>query len=987
MMDAPSKVSAGHHMQRCLTLLVWLLPTLPAAADDVVDYAKQIKPILKERCWSCHGALKQKAGLRLDTAVLMREGGDNGPVVVAKKPGESPLIERVLATEPAKRMPPPSEGEPLKAEQVALLKRWIEQGAGGPANEKAEEDPRKHWAFRKPARPAVPMVSDPAWRRNPIDAFIAAEHAKRGLTPQPLASPEQQLRRVYLDLIGLPPTRAELHEFLKDCAVAGSSTEYSVPSTEQVASSANRETGASTQYSVPSTQRAGPVGPGVTTQYSVLGTHAVPDAVWHKWVDRLLSSPHYGERWGRHWMDVWRYADWYGRRHVPDVWNSAPQVWRWRDWIVASLNADKGYDRMIQEMIAGDEIAPTDPAATVATGYIVRNWYALNPHHWRRDTIEHTSKAFLGLTLGCAHCHDHKYDPIAHEDYFRMWAFFEPIEVRQDRVPGEGDPGAFQKYEYSVLRKIAKLGAVRIYDDKMDAKTFVYVGGDERNKIKDKAPVQPAAFAFLGGDRVSIEPVQLPVGAWYPALQRFVVEEESKKRSKDWETARAALEQALEKANLVKHDDAAAWKSAHTALAAAEMRHGHAAAEMVAYRLRVTAERIRTNLQAGDERAAALAASKSERFAAWGAAQEHVLKSEQALAQAQQTANTADAKTKDAALKALKTAEQQAATAKKALEQAEKNRDAVSDKYAPLGPTFPKTSSGRRRALAQWLASVNNPLTARVAVNHIWLRHFDQALVDTVFDFGRNGKRPSHPELLDWLAVEFMEGGPDRKGWSMKHLHRLIVTSRTYRLQSAAGSNPSAAKDPDNRGYWRGNPHRLEAEAVRDSILAAAGELDRTLGGPTLENSEEPKSKRRSLYFTVHPEDAGHLKFLEIFDAPDPCDCYRRSDSIMPQQALALSNNELAVNQSRVLARKLTEQLGKDAGDDGFVAAAFEQMLTRRPTKEEAATCQEFLSKQRTLYSANKTAPAGGAAADPVLRARESLVRALFSHNDFVTLR
>jgi hypothetical protein len=924
-------------MQRCLTLLVWLLPALPAAADDAIDYLKQIKPILKERCWSCHGALKQKASLRLDTVALMREGGDNGSVVVANKPGESPLLERVLSTEPAKRMPPPSEGEPLKAEQIALLKRWIEQGAVGPANEKAEEDPRKHWAFRKPVRPAVPMVSDPAWRRNPIDAFIAAEHAKRGLTPQPLATPEQQLRRVYLDLIGLPPTREELHEFLKDCA-AGT-------------------------------------------------TDPVPDAVWHKWVDRLLSSPHYGERWGRHWMDVWRYADWYGRRHVPDVWNSAPQVWRWRDWIIASLNSDKGYDRMIQEMIAGDEIAPGDPAATVATGYIVRNWYALNPHHWRRDTIEHTSKAFLGLTLGCAHCHDHKYDPIAHEDYFRMWAFFEPIEVRQDRVPGEGDPGAFQKYEYSVLRKIAKLGAVRIYDDKMDAKTFMYLGGDERNKIKDKGPVQPAAFAFLGGDRVSIEPVQLPVEAWYPALQPFVVEEERDKRVKDVAAAQANLDKAKQALASVKKDDAAALKTAQTALQAAEMRHVAVTADLTAYESRLKADRVRTKLDAGAEAVLALAASQAERFAAWCAARENALTGEIALAHAQQTKNTADAKQKDGAEKALKTAEQQLATAKKTLEQAEKNRDVVSDKYTPLGPTFPKTSSGRRRALAQWIASPSNPLTARVAVNHVWLRHFDQALVETVFDFGRNGKRPSHPELLDWLAAEFMEGGAAGKAWSMKHLHRLIVTSRTYRLQSAAGTNPSAAKDPDNRGYWRANPRRLEAEAVRDSILAAAGELDKIIGGPTLENTEEPKSKRRSLYFTVHPEDAGHLKFLEIFDAPDPCDCYRRTDSIMPQQALALANNDLAVIQSRLLAQKLTAQLGKDAGDEAFITAAFEQTLTRRPTSEEAATCQGFLSKQRTLYGADKTAPADGAAADPVVRARESLVRALFSHNDFVTVR
>ncbi len=184
-------------------------------------------------------------------------------------------------------------------------------------------------------------------------------------------------------------------------------------------------------------------------------------------------------------MDVWRYSDWYGRRHVPDVWNSAPQLWRWRDWIVSSLNEDHGYDRMIHEMLAGDEIAPWDDEAGYATGYLIRNWYALNPNDWMRSIVEHTGKSFLGLTFNCAHCHDHKYDPIAHEDYFRFRAFFEPIGIRQDRVPGEADPGPFQEYNYSTLRKIQRLGAVRIYDKSPAASTWFYTGGDERNRVKE----------------------------------------------------------------------------------------------------------------------------------------------------------------------------------------------------------------------------------------------------------------------------------------------------------------------------------------------------------------------------------------------------------------------------------------------------------------------------------------------------------------------
>ncbi len=887
-------------------------------ADDAVDYAKQIKPILKQRCFSCHGALKQKADLRLDTVALMREGGDNGPALTPGSAAQSPIVHRVTSTEPAKRMPPLSEGEPLTAQQIDLLRRWIDQGAQGPANEKKEEDPREHWAFRKPVRAALPPVPDAAWSKNPIDTFIAAQQLKQGLTPQPLAAPEQQLRRVYIDLIGLPPTREELNEYLQECQVA---------------------------------------------------KPQAAEAAYEKVVERLLSSPQYGERWARHWMDVWRYADWYGRRHVPDVWNSAPQIWRWRDWIVKSLNADKGYDRMVQEMLAADEIAPEDDAAAVATGFLVRNWYALNPHQWMRDNVEHTGKAFLGLTFNCCHCHDHKYDPITQEEYFRFRAFFEGIDLRQDRVPGEGDPGPFQKYEYSVLRKIAKLGTVRVYDAQPDAKTYMYAGGDERNKLKDKPPARPLGPTFLGGDKVKVESVSLPADVVSPALKSFTVHEEIVKRKKALADARTALEKT---------------RVAHAPLPAVEMAEAHCAAvdaDLSAYLARLAADRIQHKLDPGDLKAASVVASKAERRAALCLAKEKLLEGIQSQSQAKVKVDAASPKEKDAAWKALKAAEQQFDALKKNFAAAEKNAAVESDKYTPLGPSFPATSSGRRRALAQWITSRDNPLTARVAVNHIWLRHFDRPLVESVFDFGRNGKRPSHPQLLDWLAVEFMDSG-----WSMKHVHRLIVTSRTYRLQSASGSNPSLAKDPDNRGYWRTNSKRLEAEAVRDSLLYLAGELDLTLGGPTIENSEEIQSKRRSLYFAVFPEDGGHLKFLELFDAPDACECYRRADSVMPQQALALTNNDLAVSVSRILARRLTEKLKTPSQDDGFIVGAFEQILTRRPSAQEMDFCRGFLGKQRDLYRQND-AKALGASSDPVLRSRESLVRALLSHNDFVTVR
>ncbi len=274
--------------------------TAPLEAQDVTpakraEYLRDVKPIFKQRCFACHGALKQEGNLRLDTAAMMRQGGDGGPAIVAGRPDESPLIERITAPDAATRMPP--EGEPLTPDEAERIRRWIEQGAQAAPDEPPEADPREHWAFKPPLRPPLPRNAGGASSAHPVDAFLAARLKAAGLAPRPQADKATLLRRVYLDLIGLPPTRAELHAFLADSS---------------------------------------------------------PDA-YESIVDRLLTDPRYGERWGRHWMDVWRYSDWYGRRHVPDVWNSAPQIWRWRDWIVRSLNEDHGYDQMVRAMLAADE--------------------------------------------------------------------------------------------------------------------------------------------------------------------------------------------------------------------------------------------------------------------------------------------------------------------------------------------------------------------------------------------------------------------------------------------------------------------------------------------------------------------------------------------------------------------------------------------------------------------------------------------------------
>jgi hypothetical protein len=866
------------------SLIFAALLTLPcsAFADDAIDYAREIKPLLKQRCFACHGVLQQKGKLRLDSGALIRKGGRDGPAV---KPGDaagSLLIERVSDPEEATRMPP--EGKPLTQKQITLLKAWIDQGATFPASDKPETDPRDHWAFKKPTRPALPKVQDSAWGHNPIDALLAAKHATLGLAASPPAEKHVLLRRVTLDLLGLPPTRSELQAFLADDAA---------------------------------------------------------DA-YEKVVDRLLARPEYAERWARHWMDVWRYSDWYGRRSVPDVLNSYTMIWRWRDWIVRSVNADKGYDSMIVEMLAADEVAPTDDANLVATGFIVRNIFRWNYEQWKKDLVEHTGKAFLGLTLNCCHCHDHKYDPITQEEYFRFRAFFEPLELRHDRVPGEPDPGPYPKYDYGKSYAGIKSGMVRVFDEKLDAPTFMYSGGDARNRIAGRPPVAPGVPATLGG-ALHIEPIDLPSAAWFPGLKPFVQQEEIARRA----TALSAAEAALK---------AAQAKAAKPAVVLAEAQRNAARAELAAIGARIAADRARHG-GVGNADQLAKAASRAERAA------------------------------KVEAAKVLRV-QKPSAAAEKAVAAAEKALTVESTAYTPLSATYPPKTTGRRTALARWIASKENPLTARVAVNYLWGWHFGRPLVDSTFDFGRNGKLPSHPELLDWLAIEFMENG-----WSMKHLHKLVVTSTAYRMRAHVGGdgNPNVARDPDNRYLWRFATQRMEAEVIRDSLLYLAGDLDVTRGGTEIPYEQGLTSRRRSIYFAHHGE--GRMPWLELFDAANASDCYKRTVSVVPQQALALNNSELPLRLSRVLARKLWQEAGKGQPDaeERFVRAAFEQVLGRPPSPAESAASAAFLARQAKLFQASglKGTPASGdvPAAEPQLRARENLVHVLFNHNDFVTIR
>jgi hypothetical protein len=915
-----------------------------AAPPAAVDYLRDIKPILAARCFACHGPLKQQHNLRLDTAAAMRQGGESGPAVEPHD-SEGSLLYRAVTGADGWQMPP--EGEPLSGEQITKLKSWINAGAQAPADELPAADPRNHWAFRPPQRPAPPAVANARWARNPIDRFVAAEHEKHGVSPRPEAPRHLLLRRVYLDLIGLPPTADELESFLADASA---------------------------------------------------------DA-YEKVVDRLLASPQYAERWARHWMDIWRYSDWYGFGN--EVRNSQPHIWRWRDWIIDSLAADKGYDQMIVEMLAGDELAPTDQATLRATGFLVRNWYKFNRNTWLQDTIEHTGKAFLAITFNCARCHDHKYDPISQEDYYHLRAFFEPHDVRTD-FAGELDRG--------------KAGLVRVYDAQADRPTYLFVRGDEREPDKSRN-LLPALPAILCSQPLAISPVTLAPEAWYggldPRLQQAMLRAAADEVSTTQSKLSAAKgrhsqsqEQLKEAARLAAtfSPPACAWWAyeppsdlvAMLLLAAAqravdECRDDAAVAEqacrvalarLVSLEAKVAAERAKF-AQPPDPAATALAlaAGRAQRQAELEARQFELASARRQQALAQRNAfpgGQSDLKLDEAA------ASVKAAT--NALDAARAAALDPSPTYTPLDKVYPAVSTGRRLALARWIASRSNPLTARVAVNHIWRRHFGRPLVRTVFDFGMNGQPPSHPALLDWLAVEFMESG-----WRMKPLHRLIVTSAAYRLDSAGGDESNLRIDPDNRLVWRMNVRRADAEVIRDAVLRLAGDLDQTIGGPELDQATADATTRRSIYYRHANEK--RVVFLELFDQPTVAEGYERMESIVPQQALALLNSRFAIEHARMLAeqlwqRALAESSAGGLPRDRFIRLAFRHVLARDPGDLERGECETFLAEQAGRLANPRLLTAFGQPPDgatkpeePAAQARADFVQVLLNHNDFVTIR
>ena len=1026
---------------RSLCVVAGLLGLSASAhADNAELYSEKIKPLLEERCYACHGALKQKGELRVDTAVQIREAGvlDNGE-----------LIARLTSGDLDERMPP--EGEALHAQEIEMIQAWITAGAPGPENEKPEDDPGQHWSFQTIKRPEIP----PGDFGNPIDAFLAEKHNEQGLVPRDRADQTVLIRRLYLDLIGLPPTTEEL---------------------------ADRRS------------------------YSAI-------------IDELLANPHYGERWGRHWMDVWRYSDGYGLG--AQLRYSQKHLWHWRDWIVNSLNDDKGYDRMILEMLAGDELAPEDPDVIAATGFLARNYYLFNRTTWLDNTIEHTGKAFFGLTMNCAKCHDHKYDPISHEDYYRFRAFFEPHQIRLDPIPGEID--------------FEKNGLPRAYDDDLEAMTYLHLRGNDLDPDKSKI-IAPGVPEILADFALDPQPVDLPVSSWAPGLRNYVQEDHLAAADARLKEARGELAKAISgnalpldteptpgkgfaltdhfdaerpeiwniegsgwryqggalvqlestrdkqfarsmrphpanfdltvnfrttggdtyKSVGIRFDVTGGGRDAHTVYASAhapgpkvQIAHtragqtsypgtGRIARPVVVnedYEMRVQVRDRLMNVSLNGEFLLAYqlparnpngllelfafdATAEFDSISVSPLAPETSLKESKNPApkiDSKELTAVAEAKVAEAEiwLRTLKAKiaadragiagkgsvnlgevvrlekEHAVAAAKVALLTAEAGKQAAAKKalaaaakalknpgnptdYSPLrgsrkaletpehketdyAATYPKTSTGRRTALAKWITDRKNPLTARVAVNQIWLRHFGEPIVGSVFDFGRQTAEPELAELLDYLAMEFIESG-----WSMKHLHRLILTSEAWqRTSSNLNADPATlSKDSANAFLWRMNSRRMESQVIRDSLVHLAGELDLAMGGPSIEPT--PDARRRSLYFQ-HSRDK-QSQLLSTFDDAEILACYRRSESIIPQQALALSNSKLALE----MAAKIPAAFGENLSTTEFAREAFQLILCREPNPSELAECVNFLNEEKD---------------------RGRLVHALLNHNDFIMIR
>lgn len=827
-----------------------LYADVPVSAQPPPSFEKDVLPLLAAKCHDCHGGDVKEARLDLRTLSEILRGGENGPAIVRGEPPDSLLMDLV-----DQGQMPPGKDDQLSAEELALLRRWIK--AGAPADEKIIELPphvqvteadRRYWAFQPPRKTVGPAVRNEARVRTSIDRFLLARLEGQGLGFSPDVNKTVLIRRAYLDLIGLPPEPAAVAAFVKD-------------------------------------ERP--------HAYVLL-------------IDELLKSPHYGERWGRHWLDAAGYVD---GKLDNDLGTIYPNhgIWRYRDYVIHAFNDDMPFDQFLTEQIAGDELIDWRTAETydsrtksllTATGFL-RNvddhtdfdQYGIEKRYEVvNETLDMFSTAVLGLTFECCRCHNHKYDPLPQRDYYRLMACFEPAY----------NPHVWKKPKERFLADVAPKERTAI---------------DQRNAELDQQVA----------DLTKAE-----------AMLRQQV------RQRVWETRLASIPEVIR----------------------GDVRQS----------VELKAEnRSEVQKYLADKFAKTLAIADADIDAALTDAEKSLLQSN-----AEQRATFSAQKKTYGVIQALWDVGPPPVSHVH-------RRGNVKAGGVLVHPGFPEIlqpvttsvsttakerqgeTSGRRLALARWLTQPDHPLTARVFVNRVWHHHFGRGIVETLGNFGHSGSQPSHPELLDWLAVDFIE-----HGWSIKRLHRQIMLSTAYRQSSrrpARGLDESPGSgerlDPENRLLWRMNLRRLEAEIVRDSVLAVSGSLDRTAGGPPVEitNPADGLSEvkpaptptspnRRSVYLfarRVYP-----LKFLEVFDAPImPVNCTQRTNSATVLQSLAVLNSEFLFVQSDRLAARISESADPDY--EPRVKLGFQIVFARPPTESELAKSAAFLREQEQGYLSTET--------------------------------
>lgn len=783
---------------------------LAAQAQSVPSFEKDVKPIFDKHCIACHNAQLHQSDLNMETVESLFKGGAlQGPAAIAGKSRESPLMLRLRGE---KKPAMPMSGEPLPQEQIQVIARWIDQLKGTAVPAAANSETKQlAWPWVPLKAPLIPDVKATGWVKNPIDAFILAKLEEKGMQPAPSVSKRALLRRVYFDLIGLPPTPEEIDRFLRDSS---------------------------------------------------------PDA-YEKEIEKLLADPRYGERWGRHWLDVVRYGDSVGGGLDYPL----AHMWRYRDYVIRAFNEDRSYDRFVREQIAGDNFAVYGTEGKLGTAFLNLQVDIEGSGDQRRDfltdVVNTTGSVFLGVTLGCARCHNHKYDPITQKDFYRIEAFFQPM------LKPEKTPLLFSQYEMPRLRPELWKRNAEAWDEVLKKRK------ESENKLNEeiKKRIEPHSVLMSPQD----------LKDWVvPDLKRSPV-------SSDILLSKAEKEQR----RLIG---------------------------------RQTARFANPN---DPDRFKPMAYVPTEPHGSLGYAPSGFL------------LKGGNPKLKGEVIEP---------------------GFIVSLSGDPAPVNLEGWTGSRRKLLADWIASPENPLTARVMVNRIWLHHFVKGLVITPSDFGKNGGGTVHQELIDWLASRFIESG-----WSIKAMHRLMLQSNLYR-QSL--QNPKAKEyeqiDSVNRYYWRMPPIRLEAESIRDSLLAVSGQLNPTMGGPSFfpdlddellkrastwwEPSTQEERNRRSIYMLQQRVLVTPL--ISVFDGPNISEsCATREVTTVTPQVFALFNSKFAHEQSHALAQRILREVGQDP--EKQIDRAFELSLQRKPSASEKAKSLAFLGQPSPSSLTNLTRAEG----------------------------